>query len=520
MLFKAGLGLVFLAAFLSAAVQVEGLIGARGLLPLAEHLERYRAAVPGLAGRLHDFPTLLWFDHSDGAIAALTMAGAALSLLMIAGIGGRAVAFLLWLLYLSCVTAGRDFFFYQWDNLLLETSLLAIALPGGGTIGRWVRRKALPEPSPVAVLLMKWVLFRLLVESALAKILYGAEDWLTLRAMTYYYETAPLPSWGGWLVQQFPLWFHQACVFFTFLCELVLPMVVFARSRALRLSFFAFNAGFQTMIALTSNYGWFNLLSIVLGLIVLDDSDIDAAARLFVKMRRRSRPGAEPGPGPASGPTEAPALQVPAVVPAGRPGPWLRAGQIISWALASLLTAATLLETLPFFVRDPELNRWIAAVRKIYEPFRSINVYHLFPGVLRERIVAEFEGSRDGIDWIPYHLRYAPGDPKESPPMTWLHNPRFPFTYSFLTLGRGGRDSEYIGNLIQRLCCDPQAVARMIENNPFLDQGPSTLRVSYYRYRFGTWSDLDRTGEYWLREQVRPPSRPITCSCPPPPVRP
>ena len=514
-LFKVGLGLVFLAAFLSAAVQVEGLIGARGLLPLAEHLERYRAAVPGVAGRLHDFPTLLWLDHSDGAIAALTIAGAALSLLMIAGIGGRAVAFLLWLLYLSCVTAGRDFFFYQWDNLLLETSLLAIALPGGGTIGRWVRRKALPEPSPVAVLLLKWVLFRLLFESALAKILYGAEDWLTLRAMTYYYETAPLPSWGGWLVQQFPLWFHQACVFFTFLCELVLPLAVFARSRALRLSFFGFNAGFQAMIALTSNYGWFNLLSFVLGLIVLDDSDIDAAAGPFLKMSRRSRAKAEAATGPAAA-----AMAAHPGIPAGRRASWVRAGQVISGALASLLVAATLLETLPFFIRDPELNRWIAAARKVYEPFRSINVYHLFPGVLRERIVAEFEGSRDGINWIPYHLRYAPGDPKEPPPMTWLHNPRFPFTYSFLTLGRGGRDSEYIGNLIQRLCCDPQAVAGMMETSPFLDQGPSKLRVSTYRYRFGAWSDLSRTGEYWLREQVRPPSRPITCSCPPPPVRP
>ncbi|HKN46504.1 MAG TPA: lipase maturation factor family protein, partial [Candidatus Polarisedimenticolia bacterium] len=66
-LFKAGLGLVFLAAFLSAAVQLEGLIGARGLLPIADYLGRYRAAVPGLAGRLHGFPTLLWLDQSDGA---------------------------------------------------------------------------------------------------------------------------------------------------------------------------------------------------------------------------------------------------------------------------------------------------------------------------------------------------------------------------------------------------------------------------------------------------------------------
>ncbi len=83
-----------------------------------------------------------------------------------------------------------------------------------------------------------------------------------------------------------------------------------------------------------------------------------------------------------------------------------------------------------------------------------------------------------------------------------------------MTLGRGGRDNEYVGNLVQRLCCDPEAVAGMMEPGPFQSQRPAALRVTYYRYRFGTWGDLRRSGDYWLRDVVRPPSRPITCTCP------
>ena len=99
--------------------------------------------------------------------------------------------------------------------------------------------------------------------------------------------------------------------------------------------------------------------------------------------------------------------------------------------------------------------------------------------------------------------------------MTYLHNPRFPFHYSFWTLGRGRRDEEYIGNLARRLCCDPGALAPLFKDDPFPATGPRALRIVYYRYRFGRRADL-ALGNYWLREQVGGPTRPYTCSCAPP----
>jgi lipase maturation factor 1 len=502
-LFRAGLGLVFLAAFLSLAVQLRDLVGTSGLLPWAGLLARLGASPAGRLENVLSLPTLFLWIHGDAAFLIVPLLGAAISILLILGIGGRAVPLVLWLLYLSCITAGRDFFYYQWDNLLLEASFLTIFLPGRGTLLDLVRRRPLPEPQPLALFLVNWLLFRLLFESGLAKLAAGKDTWLNLSAMTYYYETAPLPSWGGWLVQQFPLWFHHFSVYFTFFVELPLALLIFL-PRRFRLLFFAIHLPFQISIGLTSNYGFFNLLTIVLSLACLCDRDLDAALRFAERMLRLGRPGAAGGPAPVAEEVAAPA--------GGRRRVLL--GRVCVWVLAFLIVPASIVEALGYF--EPSMVQDVARVRALYAPFRSVNVYHLFPGILRERIVAEIEGTPDGVEWKPYHLRYAPGDPRDPPPTTFLHNPRFPFHYSFWTLGRGRRDEEYIGNLARRLCCDPAAVASLFKDDPFPSSGPQALRIVHYRYRFGRRADLT-LGNYWLREQVGEPTRPYTCSCAPGP---
>src|SRR5215510_12837940 len=85
-LFARGLALLSLGAWLSLGVQVRVLIGSRGLLPVADFIERARAQ-PGVS--LADLPTLAWWFHSDGALTAGVVLGVVLSLAALFGLARR-----------------------------------------------------------------------------------------------------------------------------------------------------------------------------------------------------------------------------------------------------------------------------------------------------------------------------------------------------------------------------------------------------------------------------------------------
>src|SRR5437660_5168125 len=123
-LFLRLLGAVYLIAFVSLAVQVSGLLGERGILPAGSFLERAHALYGSAAYRL--FPTLCWFGAGDAILRLLAWGGAALAVLLIAGVAQAPVLLVLWICYLSLTVAGQTFLWFQWDGLLLETGLLAV----------------------------------------------------------------------------------------------------------------------------------------------------------------------------------------------------------------------------------------------------------------------------------------------------------------------------------------------------------------------------------------------------------
>ena len=144
-----------------------GLVGAHGLLPVE-------------------------WPNSDLLLAALSWGGAAVALLLMAGIAPAASAALLWALYLTLTIAGQVFLEFQWDALLLETGLLAILYAPFA----W-RSRVATDPEPPAM--VRWVLwflaFKLTFLSGITKILSGDRTWADWTALTYHYETQPIPAW-------------------------------------------------------------------------------------------------------------------------------------------------------------------------------------------------------------------------------------------------------------------------------------------------------------------------------------
>ncbi|HEY8232159.1 MAG TPA: lipase maturation factor family protein, partial [Vicinamibacteria bacterium] len=251
-LFVRALALVYLCAFLSLAVQVDGLIGSRGILP-AQELLGYVRERTGIE-RYWLLPTLFWLDASDGALLLACGGGAALSLALLAGLVPVPVLALLWALTLSLAGVGQVFLGYQWDALLLETGLLAVFFAPGG-----LRPGVAGEPPRLPLWLLRWLLFRLMFGSGLVKLASGDPTWRSFSALDYHYWTQPLPTWLGWYAHQLPSWFQHASVAAMFGIELLAPWLVFAGRRARLVAFFPL-AGLQLLIAATGNYAFFNLL--------------------------------------------------------------------------------------------------------------------------------------------------------------------------------------------------------------------------------------------------------------------
>ena len=116
-LFLRLLGLVYLIAFASLAIQIKGLAGREGILPAAEMLA---AGDQRRISRFWRLPTLCWLSTSDSFLLFLCIGGAVLAAILMTGFAPLATLILLWLFYLSLFNVCRLFLGYQWDVLLLE----------------------------------------------------------------------------------------------------------------------------------------------------------------------------------------------------------------------------------------------------------------------------------------------------------------------------------------------------------------------------------------------------------------
>ena len=61
----------------------------------------------------------------------------------------------------------------------------------------------------VVHVLFRLLLFKLYFESGIAKWQSPLHDWQDGSAMTFYYETAPLPTWLAWYAHHLPVWWHH-----------------------------------------------------------------------------------------------------------------------------------------------------------------------------------------------------------------------------------------------------------------------------------------------------------------------
>ncbi len=457
-LFLRLIGLVYALAFASLWVQVEGLVGSGGILPFEVLLDGIRARTGEAAW--WTLPTLCWIDTSDQVLYLLCAVGFAAGLLAIFGAAPAIVLFIAWICYLSLTVAGQDFFSFQWDILLLEAGFLAWLWSPWTLLPRWVWH----DPPRVVLWLLRILLFRLMFSSGLVKWLSGDATWREMTALMYHYQTQPLPAWTSWFAHQMPDELQVLCVGVMFAIELLVPFCIFA-PRAWRLAGALAFVFLQVLIGLTGNYGFFNLLSVVLCLVLLDDRVLARWVRL------------EPGPGEGRN--------------------WPRG---LLWPVAGLLLLLGMLQ----LSRTARLAwPWPAAVAQIASwcrPFYLVNSYGLFAVMTTQRLEIEIEGSVDGESWYPYVFRWKPGAVHLAPAFVQPHMPRLDWQMWFAAL-RSYRDYPWFTQFMGALLQGKPAVLALLAKNPFPADPPRYVRARLYEYRF---TDLRQWREgYWWHRQDR-----------------
>ncbi len=457
-LFFAGLGLTALVAVLSYWWQLPGLAGSRGVVPIAQGLEALRAT-PGI-GPL-EVPSLLWLSASDGMLHAVCALCVAAAVLLVVGRAPRWASLTLWAAWLSLVNLGEPFLAFQWDLLLVEAAFFAAWYAPGG----WRPWRGAPPPAgPALRFVMAWLACKVTLGSGVVKLVSGDPTWRDLTALTYHWWTQPLPTWTSVWLAQVPLVGQQLLCALMFVLELAAPLFVLG-PRLMRLTGAAGLALLQLGLLAAGNYSFYNLLTLVLVVPLLDDA---------VLARVLGRPG----------------------LPAARGrSPWWH------WALAALVVVLGLKAFLRRAVRVAGLDELSALVSRLH----TVNGYGAFAVMTKTRPELLVEGTRDGVTWAAYELPFKPGRVDRRPEFVAPWQPRLDWQLWFAALGRC-EQNPWVLDLQRHLLQGTPEVRALFAVDPFSEAPPLAMRTRVFEYRF---APLREPGAWWTRTETGPYCPPV-----------
>lgn len=470
------LAFVYLVAFSILALQMDPLLGSRGLLPVAEWLPRVRDHFGGAVSAAWRVPTLFWITSSDAAMHACCWAGIVLSVAALLGVTNALVQLALWALYLSFVHVGQIFYGYGWEIQLLETGFLAVFLCPLASAHPLPRTRV----PVVTTWLLRWLVFRVMLGAALIK-LRGDPCWRDLTCLDTHFETQPNPNPLAWSLHHAPHAVHAAGVLMNHFVELVVPWFAFG-FRRVRHAAGALLVLFQATLIASGNLSFLNWLTIVPALACFDDT---AWLRL---VPRRFRPRVE--------------ARIAAAEPPAR-----------SHGIAALVYALVV----AVLSAGPVLNLLSAdqAMNTSFEPFDLVNTYGAFGSVDRERYEVVLEGTRDDASdpravWKEYELPCMPGDVTRRPCIITPYHLRLDWQMWFVGNASGGgmgsgesiEESPWLVHLVWQLLEGDPSPRSLFARDPFADAPPRFIRAGIWHYSFskdhagGRWWDRERVGEF------------------------
>ncbi|KAF5400415.1 Lipase maturation factor [Paragonimus heterotremus] len=494
------LSFIYLFSFTSLYIQLPGLYGENGILPV----NLLRLTTPT---NLQDFvqePNLLRFSSIFKLdvifmFELCVVVGAVLAFLAawFSEFRNSFVFSILWLTYFSVFKGGQTFLWFQWDILLLEAGFIAILLSSLPlTSSRYV------ASDRIALWLLRWLLFRLMFSAGVVKLTSECPSWWDLKALHWHYQSQCIPNPLSWYAHHLPGWFHQLGVASTLAIEIIFPLLFFVPLRGVRLFSFYAQVFLQTLIILTGNFNFFNLLIIALCYSLLKNEDFRPRNRygtntldllsdlcsciLIVSVllisgylfNLRIMPDFTVSSSIGFSKNQFYWLLseiLPHISYIGvalyfvelflsfvcalraRKG-FRRFHELLGVGVVGLIGITLLFGSLvPFSTLDDKsVNKLPAGTRRIYQqlkPYQLTNSYGLFRRMTgvggRPEVILEGALHEDG-PWTEYHFRFKPGRVNRIPPVVMPHQPRLDWQLWFAALSRPD-NHPWFYNLVYRL---------------------------------------------------------------------
>jgi hypothetical protein len=516
------LAFVYVFAFVGLLVQGLPLLGAHGLTPAQQYVDWLH----GQGETFWDTPSLFMLDASDTALVGWAIAGLVLSLCVLVGYANLPILLAVWFIYGSYERVGQLWWGFGWEIQILETTLLAAFLVHPYD----PRPLRAPQPPAIAIVLMRWLVFRIMLGAGLIK-WRGDPCWRELTCLDAHFETQPIPNPASAAFHQLPHVVLAAGVAFNHLVELVMPWCVFG-PRIVRLVAGCAMAAFQMVLIVSGNLAFLNWLTLVPVLACFDDEFL----LIFVPRRTRAWLHTRmPEPQPRSLAQLAIAFGGGLVVIAiwGPVFGWLAAGtevllalalgagaigglvlarrhftrvgirldghQLALGALAALvaLKSCAVVDNL-FFAKRQAMNR-------DYDRLSLVNTYGAFGSVGMERHELVIEGTL-AIDptsatWSAYELPCKPGDLARRPCILGPFHRRLDWLIWFAAMD-DELSKPWVIHLVWKLLDGDRGIRTLLAVDPFDGKPPNWIRIRRFIYHLqplgaDTWWTRDHE-ELWL----------------------
>ncbi|GAB4439605.1 MAG: hypothetical protein OHK0011_22200 [Turneriella sp.] len=376
------------------------------------------------------------------------------------------------------------FFDYIWDVCLIEATFVYLVSRSLQLTESWRHWHVWP---------MRLLLFKLMFSMGVIKYLHGMPEWRNGTALTFFWANQPMPGYLAWYAAQLPVGAQKVMSALVFMAEIPGPFLLFCGPKARKL-FFLMNLILQLGIFVTGNYGWFNLLTIVVSFSLFEPRQNLAISKQEFAAERGKL------------------ISVAKVWGLAVLTCWLMTS---AWYQYAVFFPGTrnLPETSWVFLKNPEqeaLPKPLLALLQVFAAAKASNPYALFGHISKYRMEIELWGSYDRREWKKYRFKIKPDETDRAPiwyaPHHWrldhqlyyesfrIRAPQLTQRYSFF-LGNA-----WMKNFLRALFYNDESVTALFGENPFAHRAPQFLQLRYKYYAFTDAAEWRLTGNYWKND--------------------